>query len=123
MGGGEGVHAAALHLLNRGWWTKALAVENLVACLAEVFRQEGVEYGVDAGVPVGEAVGRDAEDEGGVRQGECAKLHPHCDDVVGHPADGEGGDHQQYGLGGLAGGEGEQRGRVEKRVWKMICIH
>ena len=53
MGGGEGVHAGALQLLNRGWWTQAVIVEYLAAGLAKVFRQEGVEYGVDAGVPIG----------------------------------------------------------------------
>ena len=69
-------------------------------------------------------MGHDAEDEGGVRQGEGAKLHPHCDDVVGHPADQEGGDHQQHSLGSLAAEGGEQRGRVEKGFGNLlICIH
>lgn len=40
-------------------------------------------------------MGDDAKGKGCVIQGKGAKLHPHGDDVVGHPADGEGGDNQE----------------------------
>lgn len=75
-----------------------MAGEHLAAGFAEVLRQEGVEDGVDAGVPVGQAVGHDAERKGGVVQRVGAELHPHDDDVVRHPANGEARDDQEDGL-------------------------
>lgn len=40
-------------------------------------------------------MGHEAEDIGGLGQGESAELRPHDDDVVGHPADSEDGDDQE----------------------------
>lgn len=75
-----------------------MACEDLLAGLPKVLREEGVENWVDAGVSVGQAVRQDAEREGGVVQGEVSKFHPHCYDVVGHPAEEECCDNQQHCL-------------------------
>lgn len=75
--------------------------EDLPARLPEVLGQEGVEDGVDARVPVRQAVSDDAEGKGRVIQREDAKLHPHGDDVVRQPAEGEGGDQQKNCLSRL----------------------
>lgn len=77
------------------------AGEDLATGLAEVLGQEGVEDGVDAGVSIRKAVGNDTKGKSGVIQGKGAELHPHGDDVVGHPADGEGGDNQENRLSRL----------------------
>lgn len=42
-----------------------------------------------------------SKDKGGIIQREDAKLYPHGNDVVGHPADGEGGDNQKDRLSRL----------------------
>ena len=73
----------------------------MLAGFAEVLREERIEDGVYAGIAIGQAVGDDAEGEGGVVQGEPSKHHPHGYDVVGHPADEEGGHHQEHGLDSL----------------------
>lgn len=86
-----------------------MAGEDLMASPAEVLREECVEDGVHAGVSVRQTVGDDAEDKRGVVQGEPAKLHPHSDDVMRHPADGEGSDQQENNLGGLQGNRGDKR--------------
>lgn len=78
--------------------------EDLPARLPEVLGQEGVEDGVDARVPVRQAVSDDAEGKGRVVQREDAKLHPHGDDVVRQPAEGEGGDQQKNCLSHLCFG-------------------
>lgn len=102
MSGGEVLHSEAHHL-PLGWWrVQKAAVEHLVARLAEVFRQEGVEDGVDAGISIRQTVGDDAEGEGRLGQRESAELHPHGDDVMRHPADGEGGDDQEDRLSRLS---------------------
>lgn len=67
----------------------------------EVFRQKGVEHRVHAGVSVGQTVRDYAEGKGGVVERERAELHPHGNDVVRHPADCEGRDHQQNRLSSL----------------------
>lgn len=99
--GGEVVHAEAYHLPFGRRRVQEVAGEDLTARVAEILGQEGIEDRVDAGVSVGQAVGDDAEGEGGVVQREGAKLHPHGDDVMGHPADGEGGDDEEDGLSRL----------------------
>lgn len=101
MCGGEVLHAETNHL-SLGWrWVQGAAGEDLTTGLTEVLRQEGVEDRIDARVSIGQAVGDDSKDKGGIVQGEDAKLHPHCDDVVRHPADGEGGDNQKDRLSRL----------------------
>lgn len=82
-----------------------MAGEDLAARLTEVLGQEGVENRVNAGVTIGQAVGDDTEGEGGVIQGEDAKLHPHGDDVMRQPADGKGSDNQEDSLSRLQGEE------------------
>lgn len=83
------------------WRAQKATGEDLPALLPEVLGQEGVEDGVDARVPVRKAVGDDAEGEGRVVQREGTKLHPHGDDVVRQPAEGEGGDQQKNCLSRL----------------------
>lgn len=96
-----------------GWRRQQEAAgEDLVASTAEVLGQECVEDGVDAGISVRQTVGDDAEDEGGVIQGEFSELHPHGDDVMWHPADGEGGDQQENSLSSLQGERGHKHARV-----------
>ncbi len=101
VGGGEVLHAETDHLAVGRRWVQEAAGEDLAAGLAEVLRQEGIKDGVDAGVSIRQAVGDDAKGEGCIIQGKSAKLHPHGDDVVGHPADGEGGDDQENCLSRL----------------------
>lgn len=100
MRGGKVLHAETNHLF---FWRRGqeAAGKDLAAGLAEVFRQEGVEDGVDTGVSIGQDVGDNSESKGGVIQGKGAELHPHGDDVVGHPADGEGSDDQEDRLSRL----------------------
>lgn len=95
MCGGEVLHAQTNHLSLRWRSVQGATGEDLTTGLTEVLRQKGVEDGVDTGVSIGQAVGDDSENKRGVIQREKAKLHPHGDDVVGHPADGEGGDDQK----------------------------
>lgn len=92
MCGGEVVHAESDHLPVSWWFVQQVAGKDLAAGFAEILWQEGVEDGVNAGVTVGKAVGDDTESKGGVVEREGAKLRPHGDDVVRHPADGEAGD-------------------------------
>lgn len=75
--------------------------EDLPARLSEVLGEEGVEDGVDARVAVRQTVSDDAEGKGRVVQREGAKLHPHGDDVVRQPAEGEGSDQQKNCLSRL----------------------
>lgn len=101
MCGGEVLHAETNYLAHRWRRVQEAAGEDLAAGLTEVLRQESVEDGVDAGVSIRQAVGDDAKGEGGVVQGKGTKLNPHGDDVVRHPADGEGGDDQEDRLSRL----------------------
>lgn len=99
--GGEVLHAETNHLAV-GWRpVQEVAGEDLVTGLTKILRQEGVEDGVNAGVPIRQAVCYDAEGEGGVIQGEGPKLYPHGDDVMRHPADGECSDEQENRLSRL----------------------
>lgn len=99
--GGEVLHAETNHL-SLGWrWVQGAAGEDLATGFPEVLRQEGIEDWVNTRVSVRQAVRDDTKDKGGVIQGEGAELHPHGDDVVGHPADGEGGDDQKDRLSRL----------------------
>lgn len=101
MRGGEVLHAETNHLAV-GWRPiQEVAGEDLVTGLTKILRQEGVEYGVNAGVPIRQAVCDNAEGKGGVIQGEGPKLYPHGDDVMRHPADGECGDEQENRLSRL----------------------
>lgn len=99
--GGEVLHAESNHLALGRRRVQEVTGEDLVAGLTKVLRQEGIENRINTGVPVGQAVGYDAEGEGAVIQGEGAKLRPHGDDVMRHPADGKGGDNQEDGLSRL----------------------
>lgn len=96
--GGEVLHAYSDQLLRRDWPQEELAVEGLPTGLAEVFREEGVNDGVDAGVPVGQAMGDDTEGEGDVVQGKVPELCPHCDDVVRQPGQQEHSNHEKHCL-------------------------
>lgn len=72
MRGGEVLHAETNHLAV-GWRpVQEVAGEDLVTGLTKILRQEGVEDGVNAGVPIRQAVCYDAEGEGGVIQGESS---------------------------------------------------
>ena len=71
-----------------------MAGEDLATGLPEVLRQKGVEDRVNTGVSVSQAVRDDAEGEGGVVQGEHAKLHPHSNDMVRHPTSQKGCHHK-----------------------------
>lgn len=77
------------------------APENLLVGIPEVLRQESVDDGVDGGVAVGQAVSHHPEHEGGLVQGERAKLHPQVDDVVRQPRQTEDHHHHQHCLGSL----------------------
>lgn len=101
MSSGEILHANSHQLVGRGWLKEELAREDLTAGIAEILREKSVDDGVDAGVPVGQAMGDDAEGEGDIVQGELPKFCPNCDDVVGEPGDQEDGNNQQDGLGRL----------------------
>lgn len=116
VGGGEVLHAEANHLLHGRRREEEATGEDLLAGLAEVLRQKSVQDGVDTGVAVGQAVRQYAESEGGVIQGKPAELHPHGDDVMGHPADQEGSDHQQNRLCCLSTKE-ESTHREEQHYW------
>ncbi len=70
------------------------APEHLLVGIPEVFRQEGVDDGVDGGVAVGQTVSHHPEHEGGLVQGEGAELHPQVDDVVRQPRQTE--DHDDH---------------------------
>lgn len=48
-------------------------------------------------------MGNNAEGKRGIIEREGAKLHPHGDDVMGHPADGEGSDDKEDRLSRLRG--------------------
>lgn len=65
------------------------AAEHLPEAFAEVFGDEGVDDGVEAGVGVSHQVGEDAEDVGGVVEGEASEPHAEDDQVMGKPADAE----------------------------------
>lgn len=101
MSGGKILHANSHQLVPRGRLKEELASEDLTAGVAEILREESVDDGVDAGVPVGQAMGDDAEGEGDIVQGELPKFGPHCDDVVWEPGDQEDGNNQQDSLGRL----------------------
>lgn len=101
MRGREVLHAETNHLAV-GWRpVQEVAGEDLVTGLTKILRQEGIEDGVNAGVPIRQAVCDDAEGEGSIIQGEGPKLHPHGDDVMRHPADGECSDEQENCLSRL----------------------
>lgn len=96
--GGEVLHAHPGQFLSGSWPQEELAGEDLAASLAEILREERVQDGVDARVPVGQAVGDDAEGEGDVVQGKVPKLCPHGDDVVWQPGEQEHGNHEKHCL-------------------------
>lgn len=87
--GGEILHPDPCYFLHRRGRVEEMAGKDLSAGLPKVLREEGVENGVDAGVSVSQAVRHDAEREGGIVQGEFSELHPHGNDMVGHPAEEE----------------------------------
>jgi len=62
------------------------AAEHLPEAFAEVFGDEGIYDGVEAGVGVSHQVGEDAEDVGGVVEGEASKPHAEDDEVMREPA-------------------------------------
>lgn len=95
---GEILHANPHHFFHGRRSVEKAAGEDLLAGLSEVFGQEGVKNGVYTGVSIGQAVRDDAEGKGSIVQGELSELHPHCYDVVRHPADEEGSDDQHHRL-------------------------
>lgn len=100
--------------------TRQATGEDLPARLSEVLGEEGVEDGVDAGVAVRQTVSDDAEGKGRVVQREGAKLHPHGDDVVGQPAEGEGSNQQKNCLSCLQSqNTGEMRKSPSRRTLKL----
>ena len=126
VSGGGRVHLAAylLNVVQRRVTGADLALEHLLVSLPEVLRQEGVDDGVDGGVAVGQAVGGHPQHEGGLVQGEGAKLHPQMNHVVGQPGQAEHHHHHQHRLGGLQ--EEESR---EDRTWdeytsilECVCV-
>ena len=114
ISGGGRVHLAPylLDVVQRRITAADLALEHLLVSLTEVLRQEGVDDGVDRGVAVGQAVGSHPQHEGGLVQGESAKLHPQMNHVVGKPGQAEHHHHHQHCLGGL---QEEESG--EDRAW------
>lgn len=78
----DDVHLVDLHPPHR-------AAEHFSETFAEVLRDEGVDDGVEAGVGVSHQVGEDAQDIGGVVEGEASKPHAEDDQVMGEPADAE----------------------------------
>lgn len=65
------------------------AAEHLPEAFPEVLGDEGVDNGVEAGVGVSHQVGEDAEDVGGVVEGEASRPHAEDDQVMGQPAEAE----------------------------------
>lgn len=63
------------------------AAEHLPEAFAEVLGDEGVDDGVEAGVGVSHQVGEDAQDVGGVVEGEVSEPHAEDDQVMGKPAE------------------------------------
>ncbi len=93
--------AARLPGVGHGTLAGHVTPENLPVGVPEVLRQEGVDDGVDGGVAVGQTVSHHPEHEGGLVQGERAKLHPQVHDVVRQPGQTEDHDHHQDGLSRL----------------------
>lgn len=116
MRGGEVLCAETNHLAVSWGLAQKPASKDLPTGLAEVLRQEGVEDGVDTGVSIRQAMGDDAKSKGGIVQGKDAKLHPHDNNVVGQPADSEGGDEKENYLSCL------QDRREKKSVHKKDSI-
>jgi hypothetical protein len=87
-----------------------VAPEHLLVGLPEVFREERIDNGVHRGIAVGQAVGRDPEEEGGRGQREGAKLNPQVDDVVRKPGYAKHHHHHQDRLCRL-----EERGRRKRK--------
>lgn len=106
---GEVLHANAHHFFHRRRRVKKAACEDLLAGFSEVFRDESVKNGVDTGVSIGQAMRDDAKRKGSISQGKVAKLHPHNDNVVRHPADEERNDNQQHRLSRLDNTERERK--------------
>lgn len=79
----------------------ALALEHLLVCLPEIFREESVDDWVDRGVAVGQAVCNDAEHKRRLVQRERAELHPQMDDVMREPGKAEHHYDYQHRLGCL----------------------
>lgn len=99
VGGRRRLHLAAeLPGVVHGTLAGHPAPEHLPVGVPEVLGQEGVDDGVDRGVAVGQAVSHHPEDEGGLVQGEGAKLHPQVDHVVGQPRQTEDHHHDQHCL-------------------------
>lgn len=73
------------------------AAEHLPETFTEMLGDERVDNGVEAGVGVSHQVGQDAEDVGGVVEGEASEPHAEDDQVMGEPAqaeeDGDDDDH------------------------------
>lgn len=89
-----------------------MALEHLLVCLPEVFREKGVYDGVHGGVAVGQAVGSDPEEEGSLGQRERSELSPEVDDVMGQPGYAKNHNHHQDCLCGL---EEKSNGRGLKK--------
>ena len=102
-GGGRLHPAAELPGAALGVLAGHAAPEDLLVGVPEVLRQEGVDYWVDGGVAVGQAVSHHPEHEGGLVQGEGAELHPQVDDVVRQPRQAEDHHHHQDRLRSLRG--------------------
>lgn len=115
MRGGEVLCAETDHLTVLWGLIEKPASEDLPTGLAEVLRQECIEDGVDTGVSIRQAMGDDAKGKGGIIQGKDAKLHPHDNNVVGQPADSEGGDEKENYLSCLQD-RGEKKS-VHKKKW------
>lgn len=61
-------------------------------------------------------MGDNAEGKGGIIEREGAELHPHGNDMMGHPADGEGGDDQEDRLSRLEENREETSVRMSRWV-------
>jgi len=81
--------------------------ENFFEALAEVLGDQGIYDGVEAGVGIGHAVGKQAEGIGGLVEGEVSVEVSEDDYMVGQPAeaekDGYNDDHLGYFPPGLLG--------------------
>lgn len=112
VGGWWGVQSTSVFFgVTEGGLAAHTALEHLLVGLPEVLGEEGIDDGVHRGVAVGQAVCRDAKEEGGGCQWEDPKLNPQVDDVVRQPGDPEDHDHHQDCLCCLgAGGGGREEG-------------
>lgn len=123
VGGRRRLHSAAgVPGVGHGTLAGQPAPENLLVGTPEVLRQESVDDGVDGGVAVGQAVSHHPEHEGGLVQGERAKLHPQVDNVMRQPRQTEDHHHHQDCLGCLwreGGGDGDCHVIKYNRYWAV----